>query len=95
MEDRTASFINFAGRYAHLAVPIAAVVIMLVLLVPLPPMLLDLFISFNLMFSVILLLVGDAGIVTHDVNLLTETARSSLARTICTRLPMITANWPR
>lgn len=44
------------GRFAHLAVPAAAVIVLLVLLVPLPPLLLDVLISFNLMLSVIVLL---------------------------------------
>lgn len=51
-------FLNQAGRYSHLTVPIAAVMILLVLLVPLPPLLLDVFISFNLMLSVVALLVS-------------------------------------
>ena len=50
--------LNQSSRLSHLAVPLAAVVILLVLLVPLPPMLLDLFISFNLMLSVVVLLVS-------------------------------------
>jgi flagellar biosynthesis protein FlhA len=44
------------GRFAHLAVPAAAVIVLLVLLVPLPPLLLDVLISFNLMLSVVVLL---------------------------------------
>jgi flagellar biosynthesis protein FlhA len=48
--------VTSAGRHSHLAVPLAAVVILLVLLVPLPPILLDVLISFNLMFSVVVLL---------------------------------------
>ncbi|MGH9901315.1 MAG: flagellar biosynthesis protein FlhA, partial [Pyrinomonadaceae bacterium] len=47
-----------AGRQSHLAVPLAAVVILLVLLVPLPSILLDVLISFNLMLSVVVLLVS-------------------------------------
>ncbi len=47
-----------AGSLSHLTMPIAAVVILLVLLVPLPPILLDVLISFNLMLSVIVLLVS-------------------------------------
>jgi flagellar biosynthesis protein FlhA len=44
------------SRSAHLAVPAAAVAVLLVLLVPLPPLLLDVLISFNLMLSVVVLL---------------------------------------
>lgn len=51
-------FLNQAGNFSHLTVPIAAVVILLVLLVPLPPLLLDVLISFNLMASVVVLLVS-------------------------------------
>ncbi len=58
MSNKTSSIINTASNYAHLVVPLAAVVILLVLLVPLPPILLDILISFNLMLSVILLLVS-------------------------------------
>ncbi|HYJ47150.1 MAG TPA: flagellar biosynthesis protein FlhA, partial [Pyrinomonadaceae bacterium] len=52
----TNRLLTTAGRYSHLAVPLAAVVILLVLLVPLPSLLLDVFISFNLMLSVVVLL---------------------------------------
>ena len=38
--------------------PLAAVVILLVLLVPLPPILLDVLISVNLMLSIVVLLVA-------------------------------------
>lgn len=51
-------FLNQSSRLSHLAVPLAAVIILLVLLIPLPPLLLDLFISFNLMLSVVVLLVS-------------------------------------
>ena len=51
-------FLNKAGTFSHLTVPIGAVVILLVLLVPLPPFLLDVLISFNLMLSVVVLLVS-------------------------------------
>lgn len=47
-----------AGRNSHLAVPLAAVVILLVLLVPLPTLLLDALLSFNLLLSVLVLLVA-------------------------------------
>ncbi|MBS1792342.1 MAG: flagellar biosynthesis protein FlhA [Acidobacteria bacterium] len=52
------NILNRASSYSHLTVPIAAVVILLVLLVPLPPFLLDVLISFNLMLSVVVLLVS-------------------------------------
>jgi flagellar biosynthesis protein FlhA len=52
----TKRLLTTAGRHSHLAVPLAAVVILLVLLVPLPPLLLDVLISFNLMLSVVVLL---------------------------------------
>lgn len=51
-------FLNKSSSLSHLAVPLAAVIILLVLLVPLPPLVLDLFISFNLMLSVVVLLVS-------------------------------------
>lgn len=47
-----------ASRYSHLTLPLAAVIILLVLLVPLPALLLDVLISFNLMISVVVLLVS-------------------------------------
>ena len=47
-----------SSRFSHLTVPLAAIVILLVLLVPLPAILLDLLISFNLMLSVVVLLVA-------------------------------------
>ena len=49
-------FVASAGRFSHLSVPLAAVVILLVLLVPLPAFVLDILISFNLMLSVVVLL---------------------------------------
>jgi len=52
------NILNRAGSYSHLTVPIAAVTILLVLLVPLPPFLLDILISLNLMISVVVLLVS-------------------------------------
>jgi flagellar biosynthesis protein FlhA len=51
-------FLNQASSYSHLTVPIGAVIILLVLLVPLPPLILDVLISFNLMLSVVVLLVS-------------------------------------
>lgn len=52
------SLLQRAGNLSHLTVPLAAVVILLVLLIPLPPFLLDVLISFNLMLSVVVLLVS-------------------------------------
>lgn len=52
----TKRLLSSAGRHSHFAVPLAAVVILLVLLVPLPAILLDVLISFNLMLSVVVLL---------------------------------------
>ena len=54
----TDRLLNTASRYSHLTVPLAAVIILLVLLVPLPSLLLDVLISFNLMMSVVVLLVS-------------------------------------
>jgi flagellar biosynthesis protein FlhA len=54
----TNRFLDQAKSYSHLTVPIAAVVILLVLLVPLPPFMLDILISFNLMISVLVLMVS-------------------------------------
>lgn len=53
-----AKLLTGAGRHSHLAAPLAAVCVLLVLLVPLPPILLDVLISFNLMLSVVVLLVS-------------------------------------
>lgn len=59
MTNQTVSrFLNQASSYSHLTVPLAAVVILMVLLVPLPSFLLDVLISFNLMISVVVLLVS-------------------------------------
>ncbi|MFM9904755.1 MAG: flagellar biosynthesis protein FlhA [Pyrinomonadaceae bacterium] len=49
-------FLSRASGLSHLTVPIAAVVILLVLLVPLPSFLLDILISLNLMLAVVVLL---------------------------------------
>ncbi len=51
-------FLDKIQNYSHFTVPLAAVVILLVLLVPLPPLLLDVLISFNLMLSIVVLLVS-------------------------------------
>lgn len=58
MATAATSIVSSASRHAHLAVPLGAVVILLVLLVPLPPLLLDILLSFNLMLSVVVLLVA-------------------------------------
>ncbi|MDX2029401.1 MAG: flagellar biosynthesis protein FlhA [Blastocatellia bacterium] len=58
MNPTTDRFFSIASRHSHLAVPVAAVIILLVLVVPLPPLLLDVLISFNLMLSVVVLLVS-------------------------------------
>jgi len=54
----TDRLLGTANRFSHLAVPLGAVVILLVLLVPLPSILLDVLISFNLTLSVVVLLVS-------------------------------------
>lgn len=51
-------FLSKTNKLSHLTVPLGAVIILLVLLVPLPAFLLDVLISFNLMFSVMVLLVS-------------------------------------
>lgn len=58
MPTTTERMLHTASRFSHMAVPMAAVIILLVLLVPLPPILLDVFISFNLMLSIVVLLVS-------------------------------------
>lgn len=50
------NLLNRASGLSHLTVPIGAVVILLVLLVPLPSFLLDVLISINLMIAVVVLL---------------------------------------
>src|SRR3954471_1934581 len=52
------NILSRASSYSHLTVPIEEVVILLVLLVPLPSIILDVLISFNLMLSVVVLLVS-------------------------------------
>ncbi len=54
----TNKLLSQANNYSHLTVPIGAVVILLVLLIPLPAFLLDILISFNLMAAVVILLVS-------------------------------------
>ncbi len=51
-------FLGQIGTYSHLTVPLGAVTILMVLLIPLPAFLLDILISFNLMLSVVVLLVS-------------------------------------
>jgi flagellar biosynthesis protein FlhA len=58
INSSTSRFLNQANNYSHLTVPIAAVIILMVLLVPLPSFLLDVLISFNLMISVLVLMVA-------------------------------------
>jgi flagellar biosynthesis protein FlhA len=58
MNPTTTRILSNASRHSHLAAPVAAVVILLVLLVPLPPLLLDVLISMNLMISIVVLLVS-------------------------------------
>ncbi len=58
MNPTTDRLLITASRHSHLAAPMAAVVILLVLLVPLPPLLLDVLISMNLMISIVVLLVS-------------------------------------
>jgi len=58
MTDKAANLLDRASNHAHLAVPLAAVVILLVLIVPMPPLLLDVLMSLNLMISVMVLLVA-------------------------------------
>lgn len=50
--------LSLVGNYSHLTVPVGAVTILLVLLVPLPSFLLDVLISINLMTAVVVLLVS-------------------------------------
>ncbi len=52
----TENLFRAAARHSNLTVPLSAVVILLVLLVPLPSIILDVLISFNLMLSVVVLL---------------------------------------
>ena len=54
----TERFLNKIQNFSHFTIPLAAVVILMVLLVPLPPLLLDILISFNLMLSIVVLLVS-------------------------------------
>jgi len=54
----TGRLLDQANNYSHLTLPIGAVTILLVLLVPLPAFLLDILISFNLTASVVILLVS-------------------------------------
>jgi flagellar biosynthesis protein FlhA len=58
MADKTVALLDKVRNHSHLAVPVAAVVILLVLIVPMPPFLLDILISLNLLISVMVLLVS-------------------------------------
>ena len=93
-QTTTDRLVTTAGRYSHLAVPLAAVVILLVLLVPLPSLLLDVFISFNLMLSVIVLLVSmyalDPVKFTSFPNLLLLTTLYRLALNVATSRLILT-----
>ncbi|MEZ5425360.1 MAG: flagellar biosynthesis protein FlhA [Pyrinomonadaceae bacterium] len=87
-------FLSRAGNYSHLTVPIAAVIILLVLLVPLPSLLLDVLISFNLMLSVVVLLVSmyimDPVKFTSFPNLLLLTTLYRLALNVATSRLILT-----
>ncbi len=89
------NFTNKAGNFSHLIVPLAAVVILLVLLVPLPAFLLDVLISFNLMLSVIVLLVSmyiqEPVKFTSFPNLLLMTTLYRLALNVATSRLILTA----
>ena len=54
------------GKHSHLAVPIAVVMILMVMIVPLPPLILDFFISIDIVLSVIILLVAIASVFWVD-----------------------------
>lgn len=58
LSKRAWTFFNSASKHSHLVLPITTMVILLVLLVPLPPILLDILISLNILLSVVLLLVS-------------------------------------
>ncbi|HZS49132.1 MAG TPA: flagellar biosynthesis protein FlhA [Blastocatellia bacterium] len=46
------------GNYSHLAVPIAVVAILMVMILPMPPLILDFFLSIDIVLSVVILLVA-------------------------------------
>lgn len=87
-------FLGKAGTYSHLTVPIGAVVILLVLLIPLPSFILDVLISFNLMISVVVLLVSmyimDPVKFTSFPNLLLMTTLFRLALNVATSRLILT-----
>ena len=68
----TGRILSQANNYSHLTVPIGAVVILLVLLVPLPAFLLDILISFNLMAAALSfsgsLITGSSGYRFNELN---------------------------
>jgi len=90
----TGRFLNQANNFSHLTLPIGAVVILLVLLVPLPAFLLDVFISFNLTASVVVLLVSmyilDPVKFTSFPNLLLLTTLYRLALNLATSRLILT-----
>jgi len=52
------SEITFIAKYSDILMAISAVVILVVMIIPLPAMLLDILLSFNITFALIILLVG-------------------------------------
>ena len=84
-----------ADNLSHFTVPLAAVVILLVLLVPLPPFALDVLISFNLMLSVVVLLVSmyilEPVKFTSFPNLLLMTTLYRLALNVATSRLILTS----
>jgi len=56
--NTVSSFIPGFERYSHLAVPLAVVGILMILIIPLPTILLDFFISIAIILSVVILLVS-------------------------------------
>src|SRR5688500_5096413 len=87
-------FLTKAGTFSHLTVPLGAVVILLVLLIPLPSFLLDVLISFNLMISVVILLVSlyiaEPQKFTSFPNLLLMTTLFRLALNVATSRLILT-----
>lgn len=51
-------FLPAAGGYTHLGVPLAVIAILMVMVIPMPPVLLDFFLSIDIVLSVIVLLVS-------------------------------------
>lgn len=87
-------FLFQTDKFSHLTVPLAAVTILLVLLVPLPSFLLDILISFNLLISVMVLLVSmyilDPVKFTSFPNLLLLTTLYRLALNVATSRLILT-----